>query len=155
MGEGVGARPAGPTPLPLPTLPQAPAACCPSRDTEGLSQPGACLHSVWNLNCNFPLFQQILCLCRTELFSHLSGAQKEKEHSPTSHRVKEKPLPPSNWLLFGDQPLPQKGIHPLPRIQLTLCETGQGLRRLAQAPFRAFRGGLWQGVLANKGCQTK
>lgn len=49
----------------------------------------------------------------------------------------------------------KRETHPLPSIELTLCETGRGLGRSVQAPFRRFRGGLFQRILPNKGCQTK
>ena len=44
----------------------------------------------------------------------------------------------------------KRGRPLLPSFQLTLCETGRGLRSLAQAPFRRFQGGFFRRFFGTK-----
>lgn len=108
----------------------------PSRDKEGQSICVRSLHSIWSLKWNLHLFQQILRVCKIYLFLHPLLAQKEGGiaallSTQSVSEKRESSSEPSNRFLFWDGDCHKRGTHPLPCIQLTLCETGRGLRRFS------------------------
>lgn len=108
----------------------------PSRDKEGQSICVRSLHSIWSLKWNLHLFQQILRVCKIYLFLHPLLAQKEGGiaallSTQSVSKKRESSSEPSNRFLFCDGDCHKRGTHPLPCIQLTLCETGRGLRRFS------------------------